>query len=537
MAQTGKSRSARIPLDYYKKPDRLQRMKTSLTWLAIVVAIALVIMNVLFGSEGKRDYSRGHVANVHATWNDQCEVCHVPFHPIMSRPWLQPIFGSDHASNVRCANCHAGPPHHANQTPALACADCHRDHRGREASLVALPDQDCTRCHANLKEHMVGSSSFATPIANAVRSFISDHPEFRAVQGTDPGRLKFSHKRHMSAGMLLTADGTKGFTLADIRDPKERERYRRQQPEGQKQDSSLVQLSCQSCHRLDSGDFGVNFAGLRGDAPTLSSIPEGTLPPRRAGKYMITLTYENQCQACHPTTFDPNLPDVAVPHRLQPPEVRDFLFGVYASRKSKIDPARLVEELLPKRQLPGTGLSPDERQQIARQVEHAEAFLQRTQLTEAERKLYLGAKTCGECHHYHQGSGIAPDVIEPPNIPQVWFRLGRFDHSRHRAIDCRLCHPNAYPTLADGKENRTVSEKSADILIPGRNNCLLCHRPKGPAQYEGGTILAGGARFDCTECHQYHHRETDWDRLQGRGAAARDPKAKLDLKRFLQGVR
>src|SRR5690348_2383413 len=87
--ETGKQRATRIPLDYYKRPDRLLRWRRRLALAAFIVALAWLATGFAPGGRwgvrsnglGRLRYSHGPVAKVHATWEAQCEVCHVPFQP------------------------------------------------------------------------------------------------------------------------------------------------------------------------------------------------------------------------------------------------------------------------------------------------------------------------------------------------------------------------------------------------------------------------------------------------------------------------
>src|SRR5262249_22536299 len=154
-----------------------------------------------------------------------------------------------------------------------------------------------------------------------------EHPEFRALSAADPSKLQFNHKLHMTEGMRLQPSSV-SFTLAQIGEPA-RDRYRRP---GQQDSNSPVQLTCASCHRLDSDDAGIPAAALAG-------LPMKALLPERApGDTMLPITYESHCAACHPLSIERQAPDQArpgqytVPHRLQPPEVHDFLVGFYTTR-------------------------------------------------------------------------------------------------------------------------------------------------------------------------------------------------------------
>jgi hypothetical protein len=519
--ETGKQRASRIPLDYFKRPNAVERWKLWLTAIALLLTVGWLGWGFVRSDQGRMRYSRGPVASVHATWEAQCDACHISFTPIDSSPrdWTTPFLGKAHGSDARCETCHAGPPHHETQkaesTPA--CAGCHRDHRGRDASLVRVADSDCTHCHANLKAHMTGEPGFA----NAVTAFAEgNHPEFRlhVYKSPDPGKLKFNHKLHMTAGLTLT-EGGKPWTLAEIKDEVERARYR--QP-GQQGNNVPVQLECASCHQVDSGDFRI-----KGDQ--LAALPPGTLPKGTTGAYMVPITYENQCKACHPLTFDPSAPNLAVPHRLQPDEVNKFLWGAYASEFIKKRPELAKSAGAPFPPLPGQDLSEADkkaREEIKNKVVAAEQFLYRDSLEAAQKLVFGHKKTCGECHHYQvSGPGAVPKQIEPPQVPDVWFRHAGFNHATHRAVNCRECHARAY---ADDQNPSTVSN---DVLIPNLANCVQCHSPRR----EVGGALVGGARTDCVECHRYHHGSKEGS-VQGVGATARAPRGRLDLRQFLSGT-
>ena len=85
---TGKQRAVRIPLDYYKHRDPLTRWKLALALLAPALALGWWFGGDAWsrGQAGLRA-SHGPVAAVHATWEQQCEACHVPFAPIGPETW------------------------------------------------------------------------------------------------------------------------------------------------------------------------------------------------------------------------------------------------------------------------------------------------------------------------------------------------------------------------------------------------------------------------------------------------------------------
>lgn len=474
-----KRRAFRIPADYFTRRGWLGRGKLITTALAVALALLWWGLSWARSPRGDRTVSHGPVAAVHAAWENDCKVCHVPFQPIRGDGPL----GSAHAvtvSNERCEVCHLGPVHHSNQTnpePAQqSCAGCHRDHQGRDGDLRRGTVGDCTSCHADLKNHAKSSSRYAANI----NGFASDHPQFRLLAAKDlkdPGHLKFNHDVHMKPGQ-----GT-NFTLAKV-EATDRGRYRLQ---GQK-DDALATLNCASCHRLDA-----------------------------AGAYMLPTTYENDCRACHALTVEPGEGNgrtpLAVPHRLQPDKLRALLWGAYTERYLAKQPA-LAAALRDARPLPGKRPDADEakaRETIGKQVATAEAYL------------YQGKTTCLECHEVARkdapkGEDGPAFEITPPAVKAVWFEHAAFKHAPHRAVDCKACHEKAW-----------TSDTNKDVMLPDVENCKNCHAPAG--RDANGAV--GGVRHDCAECHTYHGGDSPSRNL---GDPARDARvSEATLRAFLDG--
>ena len=524
--QTGKQLAARIPLDYYKRPNGLERWKRRLALLALLVTAGWVAAGFFQRGGGTARYSRGPVAYVHAAWNDRCEVCHADFAPITSRG-VGAAFcgGSDLATDANCKTCHAGPAHHPNQ-PADAslpsCGTCHRDHRGADASLVFLVDADCTQCHGSLKAHAKDAAAIAS--AGGVTGFAEGqgHPDFSPLKKPDPGRLKFNHKLHMTPGQAEGKDPSESvrMTLGKITDKGLRDYYASQPwQQGHTDYKDAVILDCASCHRLDKVDFGK---GRPHDATAAA------MPTRAGGAYVLPVSYETSCRACHPLTFDPNLTGkdgtaLSVPHHLQPPEVESFLWGAYvdAYLNQNAGAAKPKADAGPDRPLPGKLTRAEAEKQARQDVAKTGKFLFEEPKGEAKRAatyVLSGKTTCGECHSFEDGGRR----VAPPNVPDVWFTKARFKHATHRALDCKGCHAAAY-----------TSAKSEDVLLPNVDNCRQCHAP-AHAGADGQPI--GGVPYDCTVCHTYHGLG-DPGRLQGPGAASRDPKHRQpDIEKFLLGT-
>jgi nitrate/TMAO reductase-like tetraheme cytochrome c subunit len=514
---TGKQRAARIPLDYYKRANAMERWKNTLAVLALLASVGVAGAAWLFRDGGKAYVSRGPVAGVHAAWDEHCESCHADFHPISKNSFSAAFFGPsgspEAANNQRCEQCHSGTAHHETQLEAMTpgCGGCHRDHRGREASLTWLPDADCTQCHTNLSASMKNGK---TEYANTITGFGDaslGHPEFKSLK-SDPGKLKFNHALHMRPGQVIVEGQDNPWTLGKIADKTVRERYANAPWQSDKSDGGMVVLDCASCHRLDAGDFGVD------PATKPAGLASSVLTPRAAGAYVLPVNYEIHCAACHPLTFDPAVKGkdgqpLGVPHHLQPEQVKDFVWGAYAEALGgKTLDQRVADALKagpkPSRPLPGklTEAEQAARDAVGKDAVLAEDFLFKADVKRADGYLTSGKSACGECHVYDTVDGVKK--IGPLMVNEVWLAHAKFSHVSHRAYDCRGCHPDAYATLADGKPNATASVDHKDVLIKGVGTCRLCHS------------TAAGVRSDCTECHFYHNGDRS---LQGLGAAARDP--------------
>jgi len=506
--ETGKQRASRIPLDYYKKPDKLARWKIGLTLTALILTGLYMGSGFLLAKRAEVRYSPGPIHNVHQAWEQNCEVCHVTFQPIKQDTWLATWFAKPLAADTRCKNCHAGPPHHDSQhsQEVASCGSCHRDHRGRDVSLVSLPDSDCTSCHRDLKNHNHPTKEKAPYMDVSVFS-LKGHPEFALLREDKLDRkLKFNHDLHLRPGQTLT-EGGKPWTLGQIKDESERNRYSGAQKDPR--NKAPVQLTCVSCHQLDSLEGMSSGATSRG--------------PSTSGAYMLPVTYDNHCKACHPLTFDAKKPDHVIPHHLQPNEVHAFLWGSLAEEKIK-DPD-LRKRLTGTLPIPGKQLREEEektRQDIDTTTAQREAFLFKDMVEVKERYIYSGKTTCGECHHY-QGlaNGSRPTKIAPTRVPDVWLKHAKFSHVAHRAVDCQECHAKA---SSDPAANRPGSKKNEEVRIPGIATCVTCHAPASTVNGQA----RGGVRFNCTECHRYHSGDhaakglgaSERDALQRRSAAA-----------------
>jgi predicted CXXCH cytochrome family protein len=455
-----------MPLDYYQGLTRLDWAKWLLTGLVCAFAggyIAWTLGGWAIGNEhAAQQFSPAPVASVHAVWDGQCAACHVPGKSLrqdgQAISTVAALVTGHTSADMRCATCHAGPTHHANQLAGdvWSCSGCHRDHQGRDADLTRMNDTACTRCHASLEQHREGPSPLSPPTDN-VTSFATNHPSFRSLKNGDPGRLKFNHRLHLLPGQApKNAKPSAKKRLADVP-----EQYRAALVAPRSLVNvpldTVIQLDCASCHVTDGG-----------------GIPA-------AGAYMQPIRFEQHCAACHSgelvaaVAAAGSAQSLQVPHGMQPNEIRPLLAGL-ASPATGSPTLSLETPLQP---IPGK--TPG--QNLAQTTEPSSAV----RVAAAEQTL-RGEHRCGKCHEF-EGENIAPT-----RIPSIWLVHARFDHASHRAMQCYDCHDRE-------RLEMTVAGKppldDRRPILPDIDNCRRCHVPTTAA----GTT---GARHDCSGCHRYH---------------------------------
>jgi hypothetical protein len=519
--ETGKQRASGIPLDYFRHRNPLDRGKLILAAVAAVAVVAWLVGGTLLGQRTETWYSPGSVSAAHAMWENDCQKCHVSFTPIRADAAAAKFVDDKSAIDANCRECHKDIAtksslvgHHASKDPAtLACSSCHHEHRGRAESLSRMADASCTNCHAQIDEHREGSSLLTPAVHDVSRFDAEHHPEFRSVQ-TDPRKLKFStaaHHLHMTPGMAADAKHKPVMTVGML-SAGDRARYAPGETDLSK---PVPALSCGSCHQLSGTDFGID---------KLAGLPSAALQAHSGGAYMAPIVYENQCKACHPLTIDPGQEPgsdekfaAVVPHRLSSVELQRAVRHYWESQFLQKNHAQVERELpLPNRP---TQL----------EIQTGRDFIEAGIARSAN---HLRAGVCSKCHEQGDSavasaaeekaagkvdaaSGLWPRV-QPVDIPRAWLAHAKFDHSAHRAVtDCRKCHEGAYPSESPASADRVGQAIQPDgqagkpdipitkPMIPGRDTCIECHSPPGQV-----STSSGGARFDCVECHRYHHGES-----------------------------
>jgi cytochrome c1 len=486
--ETGKQRSQRIEIDYFRKRTDLQAWRTVCILVGLVGA-GLYAAYVL-ASGGGSQVSTGPVAEVHAAFESDCQQCHQDFTPLDARGaelnWS--LVGLSHADSVKhmdatCQTCHDVGDHHRHamteswQLKDQNCSGCHADHRGRLVDLTNVAASKCTDCHAGLSEGCSGTPT----VRDKIMAFTKEaHGEFASLTKGDPGRVKFDHQQHMLAGQVDA--GAKGaFTLSMLSDV-DRERYRMP---GQ-QDDAPVELSCSSCHKMsgnpDSQDSLVTDAEL--------------------GRYLAPISFEQHCQACH--SLNPGIATAdttPLPHAVPWSQV-DLLVKASLAGTRLTEQARTPRDDTQTTPVPGEGLgdpSPGLQMPDASELQQARQRIQT------------------ECLKCHEADDISDEAIKQssapdatPLIPSRWFNRGLYDHAVHRQIDCAFCHAEAHHT-PDGQAGEPKDHQT--VMISNIESCTGCHRDAEsptPAALTGADMVEqlGGmstwASDNCTLCHRYH---------------------------------
>jgi Cytochrome c7 and related cytochrome c len=535
---------------YFQNRDPFWRGKMILSGIALGFVVLWAAADVARPKLTRYGHTHGRLAGVHAAYDDNCAACHKEYSP--SDFSLGNLFSArERWHELTCDKCHSGPVHNYKLNDDGVkhhdkCSNCHHDHEGRLNSLVRLNDADCTKCHADLNKYTTPQKP---DYAQKVTNFVTDHPDFQSLDiSKKPRTLVFSHALHMLPGLFYEPPEPESkeehpFTYGRLKklagdDPAGAVIAARYTPEGA-DPKAPVQLTCASCHKLDSGAGDDDFKKLKGQLDQFGQPAKALQPLRGDGAYFQPINFEAHCRACHPLrapavrSGDERVFDgFNVAHRAQPKQLDEMLRGGYLSKllENKAKP-------VPKSDDPGGNLTaqPDRalanpqalEADLTRFTTRARDFLLRPAAVKGKKEdppkpdLPISSEGCFKCH-----KGDA-NAITPVIDRTVWFEHAKFNHASHRGASCATCHP--------GTEGRKISRTDADkpepVLIKGaatkdtKNLCATCHSPSGTnvTLDDGTKVAGGGVRHACTDCHRYHHGYLP---LQGRGSATYDPRDK-----------
>jgi predicted CXXCH cytochrome family protein len=330
-----------------------------------------------------------------------------------------------------CATCHEKVTHHADPAKhqfagfnEYSCASCHKEHNGLKA-LVRQDQAFCASCHSEMDKRAPQAN-----IQNA-SDFGTAHGEFRASIVTDPAagkveRIGLDKNPQENSGLKFPHD--KHLNAKGIRSP---------------QVAQPVMLGCVDCHKPETG-----------------------------GQLMKPVSFEANCSGCHLLNFEPQALDRKLPHG-KPAEAMQMVRDTYAS-------------LALRGGFQDTAAPEGVRRRPGQQLQEAERF---EALAWAEKKAnetiggQFGKGLCAGCHEVADKTNPQNWNLIPALVQDRWLPRGRFDHSKHKDVDCVSCH--AAPT----------STASSDVLLPKVEVCQGCH---------GGETAASKTPSTCVSCHDFH---------------------------------
>jgi len=519
---TGKQRSQRIQIDYYRRKTGLDRWRYVCIASAVLIAgsyAALLVWKVppssgrdTFNENGTvgsvsanplaNHFSTGKLADAHASFEQECARCHADFTPLDDNApskWFPLIGVESEISRVHlektCQHCHPVGHHFRDLMTAdfaaidQNCSFCHQAHQGRNFELTKIDRSKCGTCHDDL-----------TPVTNVtaqVRPNVSGftrvtHGDFVSLDRPDPGRIRFSHAQHLMPGQV-GVDVRGGMTIERL-SAADRARYRR---EGQR-DTDLVQLQCNDCHTMVGQDV-VDQLGAE-----LKSVDIELL-----GRSMSPIAFDKHCVACH--AISPGIIDVTTGGdasgenlRLPHAETSQMMANVIAA---SIDGARATGTSRHRRDNTKTKQPPG----FAAPADPASDWhVTRSEIENVQKHV---KEQCLECH---DASSITDEAIiaakldeTPRLIPARWLRRGLYDHAAHRLIDCRYCHADAYLPSDPLTQAELNPDDHAEVMIAGIESCQNCHRPSEMSAPDSlqNPLLGNMPRWasdQCITCHRYH---------------------------------
>lgn len=456
-SRTSKSLSSRIAPGVPVRRDALRRVRRFGGWAFAALAACWLLWNV--GKGDDRIYHAGSISAAHQFIANDCARCHQSSWQPLVRLVTFDNASTTSTPDAACIACHQGSIHNEHPAAKMAhCAHCHREHHGQDA-LAAVDDRFCTDCHADLPKDSGEPFHFADHIGN-----FTEHPEFalfrpeasgdetatprhgiyavakpnsdsQSAPWLDKTTLRFNHHKHLEPadprGLPTPTLFENGVEI---------------QPAG------FERLDCQSCHEPDN-----------------------------AGRYFRPISFEQNCRRCHPLQYDATLQlGDPLPHRdvnLVRDVMRNRLAERFAAQTDVEKPDVAIDGAIPglPRPLP---------------LNEGELAWVNERLAIAEHVVF-GKEAKGGCRFCHTieetSSGFA---VAPTAIPERWQTHARFNHERHRLLDCTACHDR---TLA--------STSSAEILLPKLDSCRECHGADQPT--------VAKASDACVECHDFHDHRRD----------------------------
>ncbi|RMH17073.1 MAG: hypothetical protein D6696_16595 [Acidobacteria bacterium] len=482
----------------YVVPPRRRR----LLFAGIVLAAAFVAYAAFDFVAGGADFVvGGPLSSSHATLEQDCAACHVPFAS---------------AASERCATCHekygdrlgvySFASHYlyrsrdfqrlGTREHEVGCAACHREHGGREAPLTAVGDALCTSCH-----------DFG--------SFAQGHPPPSfAGGGPDPAGLRFPHARHVRE--VMDRQGLSDLERACLH-------CHNPQPDGRYFAAIDFDRHCAACH-LGAGSTTPRLpvAGGEDGAPGVETLAAVRARGGLESAWAFTVNPGELRQVGRRVSKTPLAHrDAWVLHNLR--RLRRELYpaaGLADLLVTSADVAGGDARVLYREAIATLAAAVAELRsrpqgavrrelasleallgQLERRLEDPYAVLDESRFllpeapaVDARRAAAIDAlaeeltTACRQCHLLRQATLVRVQA------EQRTLRRSEFDHRAHilqaRCLDCHAAIPIA-EAVAGGELPPETADRAAIHNLPSLDVCRGCHQPQ----------LAGDR---CTTCHLFH---------------------------------
>jgi hypothetical protein len=363
--------------------------------------------------------------------------------------------------NQSCGACHvagnSGP--HGMVRAALQAEPGILDLKKLATAKPAEPtaiDESCLKCHAGRNFH---------------------HPDAPVIS------CSFCHVEHHGAAMAATTDANCVFCHGDM----VKMAVSRATPVIHHFAEDHPQFRFITEKWRDPDTLKFNHA-LHLTGATIPKLPGGEKldcafchRPDAAGAFMKPVNFENNCRVCHSLQFDPETPHLTLPHgsvefvsaflRSLPKQYADL-----ASREGATDANGFVQQ-----KLAGLRTQSGSGEDLERRIFFSTATFgpesQIGTLTGGTRAVFPG---CAYCHEVKSQASGSPEITKPVMLER-WLAPAKFNHAKHAAISCARCHDALH------------SKDTADILLPPKETCAVCHSSRG------------GVVDSCATCHTYHN--------------------------------
>ena len=365
--------------------------------------------------------------------------------------------------NQNCGACHVAgnsgpnPMLHAAWHADPGVFELKKLANAKPAAPTAI-DESCLKCHAGRNFHQ------------------PDAPQISCA---------FCHAEHQGRVMAATTDANCNFCHGNFPDNETRVVGKVSLPIHHfADDHPQFRFLTEKLRDPDSLKF-IHTLHLTG--ATIPNLPVGAKldcafchQPDAAGAFMKPVAFEKNCRVCHSLQFDPETPQLMLPHG-SAEFVSAFLRSLpkqYLNLAAKENPADVngfaEKKLASLRTQFGSGEELERRVFFSTATFGPEAQI--GTLSGATRSLFPG---CAYCHEVTTAVAGLPKIT-PPVMPERWLGQANFNHAKHAGISCAQCHDAVH------------SKDTADILLPPKETCAVCHSPRG------------GVADSCATCHTYH---------------------------------